>query len=67
MDDFMSLWREGTELIRSRPYTAEKRERVHQIQEQLQAILNGMEQPDASGGSPPVPLGPARINGGTTN
>ena len=31
------------------------------------AQTRDVEQPYAPGGSPPAPLGPARINGGTTN
>ena len=42
MDEFMVLWREAADLIRSRPYTSEKRRRVHEIQDQLRSILGGM-------------------------
>ena len=67
MVEFWDLWQEASDILNSAPYTPEKQRRVHQIQNRLRTILDGLEQPIAPGGSPPVPLGPARNNGGTTN
>ena len=44
MDEFMVLWREAADLIRSRPYTSEKHRRVREIQDKLRSILDGMDE-----------------------